>query len=157
MSRPITLFVIIWWSVVGAVCLLNRSESLRDGARSVWRWSRLRRSAWIWDNRRVTKLQVLVLLLYIAANAIFMFATPDYKIIQKRAAAAAATNLVPLMMGGRTCLVADAFGMPLQIYYFMHHWLGRLGFIESLVHAAIQIHLEADMSGKLQEATGLLV
>ncbi|RSL89657.1 hypothetical protein CEP52_014849 [Fusarium oligoseptatum] len=57
----------------------------------------------------------------------------------RRAALAAVLNLIPVILGGRTCHIADFLGLSLQFYYLVHHWLARLALLQTLVHAGIYI------------------
>jgi hypothetical protein len=56
-----------------------------------------------------------------------------------RAALAAVLNLGVVILGGRTCYIANFLGISLQFYYLIHHWVARIAFLQSLIHAGMRI------------------
>ena len=122
--------------------------------RFIQKWPRYfkihRRTLYSWNSQRVTLTHYIICFVYLVGN-VLLFVRPTFKkgvaIVktdsderQRRAAVAGLTNLVPVIFGGRTCFLADAFNIPLQQYYFAHHWLARLAVIEITVHVIAQTH-----------------
>ena len=87
-----------------------------------------------WNEIRITAFHISIFLLYTSANIAFLL-WKDKTDISTRAAIAAITNLVPIMLGGRTNILADYIGVSLQSYYLVHHWLARLVIGEVIIHA----------------------
>ncbi|KAH6881123.1 hypothetical protein B0T10DRAFT_463626 [Thelonectria olida] len=122
-----------------------------------WRLPRLiidslSRPAYIWDHKRITAAQFTLLLAWFGLNVAFLTVRWEFP-REKRAALAAAINLTPVILGGRTCLVADAIGISLQSYYLLHHWLARLSFVEMGLHAII--HTKQQKTWTASSAMGL--
>lgn len=54
-----------------------------------------------------------------------------------RSGTIAAVNLIPLFLGGRTSVFESLIGVSLHTYYLVHHWIGRLVILLSVVHAGL--------------------
>lgn len=156
------IYVITWASILAAICLSRWPQRLVKRAFGPI-FARLpnivlqvfhkglqlpQRTLYFWRYERITTTHYAYLFMYILGNGL-LFAKPDlnngFRITrtnseetQKRSAVAAVTNLVLVILGGRSCVIADAFDMPLHQYYFAHRWLARLAIIEILMHVAIQ-------------------
>lgn len=49
-------------------------------------------------------------------------------------------NLVPLLLGGRTSLIANSvLGLPLSHYETLHRWIGRVCALEALAHLLLAL------------------
>jgi hypothetical protein len=123
------------------------------------------RTLYVFNHQRVTLYNYVVVGLYIFSNGL-LFARPDlsdgFQIVRadsdelrRRAAVAATINLVPVVLGGRTCFLVDAFNIPLQRYYFAHHWLARLAVVEMTMHAVL--HVRSGTEWTTQAVCGLVV
>ncbi|KAL5597835.1 hypothetical protein FOBRF1_011628 [Fusarium oxysporum] len=94
------------------------------------------------DGKTITYGHLVLLLIWITANVVFDL---DLKWLSplgppaKRAGLASVLNLIMVILGGRTCYIADLFGISLQFYYLLHHWMARVAFLQSLVHAGIRV------------------
>jgi hypothetical protein len=51
----------------------------------------------------------------------------------------ASVNMIPLFLGGRTNPLVDGLGVPLHVYYLVHHWVGRMVILQSFIHAILAI------------------
>lgn len=95
-----------------------------------------------WDGKTITWGHLGLLGLWLLANIMVVM---NWRWLSplgppgRRAALAAALNLIPVILGGRTCHVADFLGLSLQFYYLLHHWLARLALLQTVVHAGIHI------------------
>jgi len=59
---------------------------------------------------------------YMGVNVAFlMVGVKNNQARTRRAAVAAATNLVLVVTGGRTNTLANSIGVPYQLYYFAHY------------------------------------
>lgn len=121
------------------------------------------RTLYFWRYERVTIKHHAYLLAYMFGNGL-LFVKPDlnngFRIInsdktQNRAAVAAMVNLVPVILGGRSCVIADAFDIPLHWYYFSHHWLARLAAVEVIMH--VGIHAKRGIAWTAHAVFGLIV
>lgn len=87
---------------------------------------------------RATRAQALFIVLYTVINAFGMgcgiHTSNDLMI---RTGTMASINLIPLLLGGRTNLVAEFLGSSLHTYYLAHHWLGRLAVLQSMLHVGL--------------------
>ncbi|KAH7175742.1 hypothetical protein EDB81DRAFT_939855 [Dactylonectria macrodidyma] len=96
-----------------------------------------------WDGKTITWGHLGLLGLWLIANIMIVM---NWKWLSplgppgRRAALAAALNLIPVILGGRTCHVADFLGLSLHFYYLLHHWLARIALLQTVVHAGIHIH-----------------
>lgn len=94
------------------------------------------------DGKTITYGHLVLLVIWITANVVFDL---DLKWLSplgppaRRAGLAAVLNLIMVILGGRTCYIADLFGISLQFYYLLHHWMARVAFLQSLVHAGIRV------------------
>ncbi|KAI1340611.1 hypothetical protein F5Y15DRAFT_45284 [Xylariaceae sp. FL0016] len=86
----------------------------------------------------VTRLDLLFLMSFLGANGILL-GWPSKDDISKRAALASLINLVPLSFGGKTNPLMSFVGLPLSKYYFAHHWLGRVAFVEAFIHLFVSL------------------
>ncbi len=82
------------------------------------------------------------IILLTAANILAcVFGVSSRNHLARRVAAISLFNLVSLMAGGRTNLLADSIlGVSLQSYGTVHRWLGRICVIQALLHAGL--HME---------------
>ena len=86
----------------------------------------------------MTRLQALCISFFVVANVtVIALAWGDIREVEKRAAVAAVTNLIPIFLGGRTNPLTDAMGMSLSSYYLAHNWIGRVAIAEALLHSII--------------------
>ncbi|KAG4258492.1 hypothetical protein FPRO03_03446 [Fusarium proliferatum] len=98
-----------------------------------------------WDGKTITYGHLVLLIIWLVANVVIDL---DWRLLTplgppaKRAALAAILNLIPVVLGGRTCHVADFLGISLQFYYLLHHWMARISLLQSFVHAGIHIRLQ---------------
>jgi hypothetical protein len=107
-----------------------------------------------WNGMRITFLHLVPLTAYLGVNVAFlMVGVKNNQARARRAAVAASTNLVLVVAGGRTNVLANSVGVPYQIYYFAHHWLARLAIAEATVHGV----LNRDGKRTTQWVFGLLV
>lgn len=81
----------------------------------------------------VTYVEFALLGLYLAVNIACTFedGTSD---LMGRSGQMSSVNMVTLMLGGRTNVLIDAFGIPLHTYYLVHHWIGRMAIAQALLH-----------------------
>lgn len=91
----------------------------------------VRRRFWM----SVTRLEILVFLVYLAVNitvlCIFVQNKAD---LSARAAVLTVINITPLFIGGR---FAALLGVPLPTYYLSHHWIARVASLEGILHAVL--------------------
>lgn len=79
---------------------------------------------------------ILVLIALNAAACAFQVASQSQ--LGSRLGKVAVINLVPLLLGGRTSLIANSvLGLPLSHYETLHRWIGRLCAFEALGHLLI--------------------
>ena len=91
-----------------------------------------------WNGMRITFLHVVPFAAYLGVNVAFlMVGVKNNQARARRAAVAAATNLVLVVAGGRTNALANSVGVPYQLYYFAHHWLARVAIAEATVHGVL--------------------
>jgi len=169
-------YVIVWACAFATVLIYKCPERLLKPVLQFFEWSRFYQGARIarripfhtlyeWDGQRITICHYLVLFSYALGNGL-LFARPAWSSgfhivrasreeVRRRAAVAASINLVPVVLGGRTCLVLDSFNISLQHYYFAHHWLARLATVQMTMHAAL--HLGANPAWNTQTTCGLIV
>jgi hypothetical protein len=88
----------------------------------------------------VTFIEFALLGIYIVANGVCMrvdvHGTSD---LMRRSSLMSSVNTVTLLLGGRTNVLMNAFGIPLHTYYLAHHWIGRMAVVQALLHAALAI------------------
>jgi hypothetical protein len=138
MLEPTTLYVVCFGCLVGAICLQKVLRGALDGRQlvSLDRAALERRR---WNGIRITGVHTVAYILYLAGNGIFLcWGVADGETRAKRAAIAAATNLAPIFLGGRTNFLADRAGISLQSYYLAHHWLARLATVEASLHGVMR-------------------
>lgn len=95
-----------------------------------------------WDS--LTRLETGCVVLFVSINMIIVwspFTTLDLRQVERRAAFAAAINMVPLCLGGRMGPVVEAFNVHRSTYRLLHHWIGRMAILDGLIHAAVVISL----------------
>ena len=85
----------------------------------------------------ITRLNILLLCLYIGANIRIGLKVRSISEAIKRSGIVASVNMIPLFSGARTIFLADRLRVPLHSYYFAHHWIGRLAIIEGILHATL--------------------
>jgi hypothetical protein len=89
-----------------------------------------------WAN--VTYIEAAVLLIYITANVVFVFADKSQASnLMLRSGLMSAVNMIPLFLGGRTSALADRLGIPLHTYYVAHYWIGGMVIAQALLHAGL--------------------
>lgn len=111
---------------------------------------------YIYKHQRITGQIVVWMTAWVASNIAFL-AVNEERLgpYARRASVAAVINITPSILGGRTCVFADAIGMPLQSYYFLQQWLARLAVAEAFVHFILHIRRQVDWT--IQSAVGLAV
>ena len=88
----------------------------------------------------VTYVEAAALLIYIAANGLFLFADkPQTSNLMLRCGLMSAVNMIPLFLGGRTSVLADRLGIPFHTYYLAHYWIGGMVIGQALIHALLAI------------------
>lgn len=123
------------------------------------------RTLYFWRYERVTAQHYAFLLVCVLGNGLlfvkpglnngFHIAKANSDETQKRAAVAALANLVPVILGGRSCVIADAIDVPIHQYYFAHRWLSRLAIIEIIMH--VVIHAKKGIEWTAHAVFGLIV
>ena len=90
----------------------------------------------------MTWFECAILLLVLGGNlfALFYALPKTPAAFGRRSAVVAATNMVPLFLGGRTNLVADFLRVPLSTYYIFHHWIGRIAILQCILHSVIVLN-----------------
>ncbi|KAF4997701.1 hypothetical protein FDECE_12008 [Fusarium decemcellulare] len=131
----------------------------------LWRPRKIPRLAWqglshapytTWDGKTITWGHLGLLGLWLMANVMIVMEWEWLSPLgppERRAALAAALNLIPVILGGRTCHIADFLGLSLQFYYLLHHWLARLVLLQTLIHAGI--HMRQQERWTVQSGMGL--
>ncbi|KAM7192217.1 hypothetical protein V8F33_008491 [Rhypophila sp. PSN 637] len=92
----------------------------------------------------ITRLQTLVLVLYLGLNSLALalgLSATDIRGFEKRAATLAIINIIPMYLGGLANPLADLVGIPLSLHHLLHVWIGRVVIIEGLIHAILAIIL----------------
>jgi hypothetical protein len=79
---------------------------------------------------RITWPQAVLVVLYIVANT-GLTAIPSQK---GNLTIFILVNLAPVLLGGRTNPIADYLGVPLHVYYLVHHWAGRVVLAPGIAH-----------------------
>ncbi|KAI0550160.1 hypothetical protein F4679DRAFT_595048 [Xylaria curta] len=98
----------------------------------------------------VTRLQALLLVVYVSANGLVLTLFPDHgPSLEQRAALLSTLNIVTVFLGGRTNPLIDMANVSLRTYYFWHFWAGRVILIEGLLHAGIRIAQHASRTDSL--------
>jgi hypothetical protein len=92
---------------------------------------------------RLTRFHVLLLVLYLIVNGVCMGVGIDKSSMIPglilRSGMMASVNMIPLFLGGRTNPLVDGLGVPLHVYYLVHHWVGRMVILQSFIHAILAI------------------
>jgi hypothetical protein len=88
------------------------------------------------ERSSVTYIEFTLLGLYLAVNIACTFSdgTSD---LMGRSGQMSSVNMVILMLGGRTNVLIDAFGIPLHTYYLVHHWIGRMAVAQAALHVGL--------------------
>jgi predicted ferric reductase len=81
----------------------------------------------------------------------------DLATLATRAGALAMVNLIPLFLGGRTNTLSNFLNVPLQTYYLIHHWVGRMAVLQALLHVGIIVRLEGLPRTSSNTVSGALV
>lgn len=164
-----TAFFIFWVCFFMGILLCRIPERLPRQVLGRWecllpRLSGHRRHKWVtiphrtlhyWDHQRVTLFHYVILLFYAAGNGLFFLNAEDLKEVQRRAAIACILNLVPVILAGRTRLLADALNLSFQQHYLVHHWFAWIAIVEAVIHAGIIVRGGMPKTG--QSTCGLLV
>lgn len=96
-----------------------------------------RRGLW----RAIARADALAILLYAAVNGWALgFSVHDITKLEQRAATVASVNFLITFLGGRTNPFTDFFQVPLRTHYLVHHWAGRIGCVEAILHGALVLH-----------------
>ncbi|KAH8763824.1 hypothetical protein F5883DRAFT_422569 [Diaporthe sp. PMI_573] len=88
----------------------------------------LKSSKWV----RVTRLEALMILLYLSLNVVFL--SLGANTLQDLAATMALINLVPAFLGQWTNPLAEFLGISRRSYYLIHRWTGRIAIFHSFIH-----------------------
>lgn len=86
---------------------------------------------------RVTRFQVLIILLYLCLNAISLALNSNN--LQTMTATMALVNLLPTYLGHHSNPLADFLGISQTTYSLIQRWTGRIAIIHSSIHT-ILIH-----------------
>lgn len=87
---------------------------------------------------RATRGQTLLIAFYTAINGFGMgFGVRNSSDLITRTGIMASINFIPLLLGGRTNLAAEVLGSSLHDYYLVHHWLGRIVVLQSMIHVGL--------------------
>jgi hypothetical protein len=95
-----------------------------------------------WDS--ITRLQAFLIVFFLVANLIVIFAPfkdVDWRQVERRAAFTAGVNAIPLCLGGRMGPVVQMLNIHRSSYLLFHHWVGRIAVLEALSHALIVLLL----------------
>ncbi|KAH8756789.1 hypothetical protein F5883DRAFT_684461, partial [Diaporthe sp. PMI_573] len=80
----------------------------------------------------VTRLEALMILLYLSLNVVFL--SLGANTLQDLAATMALINLVPAFLGQWTNPLAEFLGISRRSYYLIHRWTGRIAIFHSFIH-----------------------
>jgi hypothetical protein len=106
---------------------------------------------------KTTRLDVIIVFGFIMGNILCITIKPkNSSDLANRAALASTINLIPLFSGGRMNSIASRCGVRYETLSRMHRWLGRVGIVESVIHASIAYEGRKDIHASSQIA-GLIV
>ncbi|KAG0137937.1 hypothetical protein HOY82DRAFT_477074 [Tuber indicum] len=87
-----------------------------------------------------TRLHCLLILLFIAANTLYIIiGTTNVAEVGIRAGIMALINLIPLFISGGINILANFSGFTLDNYSRLHRWMGRMVVAQRLTHSVISI------------------
>ena len=166
--QAVAIFTIFWTCFFVGLFLCRLPERLPRQIFGHWecllpRLSGHRQHEWVtianrtlhlWDYQRITLFHYVILLSYAAGNGLF-FLNADSLEVQRRASIACIFNLIPVILGGRTRLLAGAFNLSFQQHYLVHRWFAWIAIVEAIVHAGVVIRGGMPKTG--QATCGLLV
>ena len=109
----------------------------------------------------VTRTEAMLLMIYFIVNGLGLGlgirGASDIATLATRAGAMAMVNLIPLFLGGRTNSLSNFLNVPLQTYYLIHHWVGRMAVLQALAHVGLMVGLEGLPRTGSNTASGALV
>ncbi|RYC63891.1 hypothetical protein CHU98_g2325 [Xylaria longipes] len=140
-----------WYAIGGssllATLLLFRVHQAYGSVLRFWLNRHLFYPLLVYD---VTRLQALLLVVYVSANGLVLALFPgNHPSLEQRAALVSTLNIVTVFLGGRTNPLIDMANVSLQTYYFWHIWAGRVILVEGLLHAGIRIAHQASRTDSL--------
>jgi hypothetical protein len=103
-----------------------------------------------------TRMQLVFLLGYLAANVAFCVITIDYSgplkqvaaLVRNRTGYLAVVNMIPLfLMAGRNNPLIHLLGISFDTFNLLHRWLGRIVALESLAHTLAFLVSNASTAG----------
>ncbi|KAK3899129.1 ferric reductase like transmembrane component-domain-containing protein [Staphylotrichum tortipilum] len=103
-----------------------------------------------------TRMQLVFLLGYFAANVAFCVITIDYSgplkqvasLVRNRTGVLSVVNMIPLfLMAGRNNPLITMLGMSFDTFNLLHRWLGRIVMLEAVAHTLAFLVSSASTSG----------
>ncbi len=103
-----------------------------------------------------TRMQLVFLLGYFAANVAFCVITIDYSgplkevasLVRNRTGVLSVVNMIPLfLMAGRNNPLITLLGMSFDTFNLLHRWLGRIVMLEAVAHTLAFLVSSASTSG----------
>jgi hypothetical protein len=106
-----------------------------------------------------TRLQVLIVFLYLLANTIFVFAIGVQSTAGRssRAATLSIINLIPLLCGPRLSLVTRLLGISLRASIGSHQWIGRTAIAQMSFHTVVSLIGRTPFAWTTNNLTGVVV
>lgn len=90
----------------------------------------------------VTRLQFLMLIIYLTGNGLALFWSPFIlRDLEQRAAILGLVNFCLIFYNGSTNIFADWLGISFTSHAAAHRWIGRTAALEAILHGAIVLKL----------------
>lgn len=103
-----------------------------------------------------TRLQVLIVSLYLVANTLIIAIGPRAQ-MSSRASTMSIINLIPLLCGPRLSLVTKLVGISLRTSIGSHQWLGRTAIAQMFLHTVISLTGSTPFTWTASNLNGVVV
>jgi hypothetical protein len=89
-------------------------------------------------NKKITRFDLILITSFIIGNILCITINVKNNLeLANRAAVLSIINFIPLFFGGRINSIFSRYGFSYNTYNRVHRYLGRVGIIESIIHASI--------------------
>ncbi|KAA8895324.1 hypothetical protein FN846DRAFT_785219 [Sphaerosporella brunnea] len=97
-----------------------------------------------------TVMHLIILLLYIAANAVTTgLGVTSLAALRSRSGTMALINIMPLGLGAHASLITNYLGVSMLAYSRMHRWIGRVTAVHSIVHLIASLVIFGGCLGRM--------